>query len=148
LNLLGKEDTGTQLFSITQILKAQELAKEKEAFQESEIARKAAKRAQQAKNKELKEVESIRKAEERAQEEANKQLNQEALREAKKNTPKRGIKGKKKSLSIEPKTIFTLDQSECQVQFAKEVEIIGGKEGSVIRGRLGRQILLPTRFKD
>jgi hypothetical protein len=88
LNLYGEEDTGTQLFSVEQILKARVVIKEKEEFKELERVRKATKKVQQAKNKVLKEEEKKKKVEEKAQAEANKQLAGDLQQAAKKYTPR------------------------------------------------------------
>jgi hypothetical protein len=148
LNLCGEEDTGTQLFSVEQILKARAVAQEKEEFEESERVRKAAKKVQQAKNKVLKEEEKKKKTEEKAQVEASKQLAGDLKQVAKKHTPRQAGRGKKKSLIVTLSVRFDPESQLRSVRFVECVDVEGSQEGSSMPRRGGRQISLPTRFRD
>jgi hypothetical protein len=148
LNLCGEEDTGTQLFSVQEILKARAITKEKEDFKELERVRKATKKVQQAQNKQLKEVEAKKKEEEKAQAKANKQLAQDLEQVAKKHAPRQAGRGKKKSLIVILSVRFDPDSQLRSVRVTEDVVVVRSQEGSCMRRRPGRQISLPTSFRD
>jgi hypothetical protein len=150
LNLVGKEDTGAQIFSPHQVLAAKEYAATNQAEIDAEKAGKAAKKVVAAENKQRKEEEAQEKALQRQvdkEAKAQAKAEEKAAKEAQNKQPEVQKKNGKESFIVVLPIKFTPSSSTKIVTFAEHIEVVVNEEGSQMTSAAGRKIKLPQRFR-
>jgi len=150
LNLVGKEDTGAQIFKPEQVLAAKEYAAKKQADIDTKKAETAAKKVVAAENKQRKEEEAQERAIQRQvgrEAKVQAKAEEKAVKKIQKKQSAVQKKTEKTSLTVILPVKFTLESSTEAVTVVQPIEVVEEKEGSKMTTTAGRKIKLPQRYR-